>query len=144
MALAYQRKKLSDMSDIGQPGPLPADLVGLTDDVLENLPAALSPEALEQLGYDDQGFFAVDDPPPPPQVVISPYDLLMLFTTPERVAIRTAAKASAAIEDWLDLLNHVPAVHLDDPETIAGVRALEAGGLIAQGRAGQILANKKP
>lgn len=140
----YQRKRLPDL-DIGQPAPLPSELVGLDDATLADLSAALDPTACDELGYTGQGFFPVEDPPPPPVApIISPYDLLMLFTTPERIAIRTAAQNSMAIADWLGLLDHVQAVHMDDPKTIGGVQALEQAGLIALGRAAVILANKAP
>ena len=64
---------------------------------------------------------------------------LGLFTGEERVAIRGAAKVSLLIEDYLALLNVSDFICLDDPDTLAGVNALEAAGLIATGRAAEIL-----
>lgn len=63
--MLYQLKLLSDMSDIGEPGPLPKVLQGtLTDEWLADL-AWLPPEVT---GYTGQGFFPVADPEPAPVV----------------------------------------------------------------------------
>ncbi len=74
------------------------------------------------------------------------------FTEAEKQAIYAAAASSIAIRVWLDDLAAVtvvldPAdptivlagVQLDNPRTIAGVQGLEAAGLIAAGRAAEIL-----
>lgn len=73
---------------------------------------------------------------------IRPLDFLQRFTLEERSAIRTAAKSSPAIDDYLQMLAAVGAGELDltHPLTAGGVQALEAAGLIAAGRAAQILA----
>lgn len=71
---------------------------------------------------------------------INALDFQMRFTAAERVAIRTAAQTNGAIADYLGLLAAAPTVNLTDPISIAGVQALEAATLIAQGRAAQILA----
>jgi hypothetical protein len=50
------------------------------------------------------------------------------------------------VEVWLEKLNAASpeadgtSVDLDDPRTVAGIQSLEAGGLIAAGRAAEILA----
>lgn len=144
MGELYQRKSLSTGEDVGVPGPLPEDLRGaLTDEDLARLGQIVSPEMVSV--YGDAGFFPAADPPPPPDApIISPYEFLKLFTTAERVGILTVAQTNMAIADWLNMLNHVSAVHLDDPNTIVGVQALEGAHLIAAGRAAGILANKKP
>lgn len=63
-----------------------------------------------------------------------------LFTGAEKIAIYTAAESSVQIRVWLDDLNAAEFVDLDYPATIAGVQALEAGGIIAEGRAAEVLA----
>jgi hypothetical protein len=137
----YQRKTLPE-TDVGEPGPLPEELVGLADDSLADLSAALAPCPEQFVG---QGFFPVAGPTPPaPAPILSPYDFLLLFTAAERVAILTAAQTNMQMADWLNMLNHVSFVHLDDPNTISGVEALEAAGLIGAGRAAQILADEAP
>jgi hypothetical protein len=71
---------------------------------------------------------------------VDPLDFQMRFTADERVAIRTAAQSNGQIADYLGLLTAASSVNLTDPVTMAGVQALETAGLIAQGRAAQILA----
>ena len=64
-----------------------------------------------------------------------------LFTTAEKVAIYTAAQTNMSIRVWLDDLTDTDQVDLSFPQTIQSVETLEAGGLIAPGRAAQILAS---
>ncbi|MGZ5545085.1 MAG: hypothetical protein ACXWIU_10455 [Limisphaerales bacterium] len=61
------------------------------------------------------------------------------FTPAERVAIRTAAQSSVAIQDYLELVNVSDNIDLTYSTTIAGVQELETAGLIAAGRAAEIL-----
>jgi hypothetical protein len=61
------------------------------------------------------------------------------FTSGERIGIRAAATQSPAIADYLAMLDAAQDVDLTDARTIGGVQALEAGSLIAAGRAAQIL-----
>lgn len=87
--------------------------------------------------------------PPEPEAVplprtISQFAFSRLFTKPERIAIRQAAKVNADVEDFLDILDRAGEVDLDLQETIDGVEAMEAGGLIGTGRAAQILAGVQP
>lgn len=62
------------------------------------------------------------------------------FTDEELAAIYAAAKTDVRVEVWMDKLKLASEVDLADPRTQAGVQALEAMGLIAEGRAAQILA----
>lgn len=68
------------------------------------------------------------------------------FHDAELAAIYSAAKVSVAVEVWLAKFNAATpdadgtSVDLDDPRTIAGVRALEDAGLLGTGRAAEILA----
>ena len=61
------------------------------------------------------------------------------FSQAEKVAIYTAAEQVIAIKVWLDDLMVVEFVDLTAPETIAGVQGLEQAGLLAAGRANEIL-----
>lgn len=65
-----------------------------------------------------------------------------LFTEAEKIAIYTAAETSPAIRVWLDDWASVQnqMVNKVDPDFIAGVNAMEFGGLIGAGRAQEILA----
>lgn len=80
----------------------------------------------------------------PPAREISGVSYLRRFTQAERIAIRAAAAGSAVLDDYLKLLDITIAqggiVNLDDPDTIAAVNMLESVGLIATGRAAEVLA----
>jgi hypothetical protein len=66
-------------------------------------------------------------------------EFLRRFTGAERVTLRTVAKQNPALEDYMALLDAAQDVNTGDPDTIAGVQFLEAAGLLAAGRAGEIL-----
>ena len=87
----------------------------------------------------DGATFAPPDPAPVSRT-ITKVAYLKRFTQTERIGIREAAKVNAVVEDYLELLNLEQDVDLADPETIAGVQQLEAAGLLATGRAAEILA----
>ena len=69
---------------------------------------------------------------------------LRRFTQEERIAFREAASQSAVLDDYLKLLDATiqqgGIVDLDDEDTVAAVNLLEQAGLIAAGRAAEILA----
>ena len=140
----YQRKTLPSTL-MGDPAPLPAELVGLSDACLADLSAAV-PDAAEELGYAGQGFFPVTPPPPEPPPVdeLNKIDFLRLFTQAERITIRQAAKVNPQVEDYQDMLNQAVIVRLSDPDIQTGIPALEAAGILAPGRAAQILAGEAP
>ena len=82
----------------------------------------------------------VEFPPPPEtprEMQLTKLQFLRLFTTAERIAIR--ASSDPVIVDFLQLLDLAQDVRLDDPDTVQGVHYLEAEGLIAHGRAHEIL-----
>ncbi len=83
---------------------------------------------------------AVEFPPPPPvprEMQLTKLQFLRLFTTAERIAIR--ASSDPVIVDFMQLLDLAQDVRLDDPDTVQGVHYLESEGLIAPGRAAEIL-----
>lgn len=61
------------------------------------------------------------------------------FTPTEIKGILAAAKVNADLELYLWKMQQAQEVSLIDPETIIGVQTLEAAGLLAAGRAAQIL-----
>lgn len=87
---------------------------------------------------------------PQPEVVdvvvreVSGVAYLRRFSQAERIAIRAAASQSAVLDDYLKLLDATiqqgGIVNLDDEDTVAAVNLLEQAGLIADGRAVEILA----
>ena len=78
---------------------------------------------------------------PAPVRTITPLAFMERLTRAERAAIRRAARADDALEDWLDLLRAAQAVDLDDPRTVAGVDAMVAAGLLAPRRREWLLAD---
>ena len=88
--------------------------------------------------------WAVPDPTPEPQPqpaprILTKLEYLRLFTQQERIAIRTAADQTPELFDYLEMLKLAEDINLDDPDTIGAVTLLELAGLIAPGRASEIL-----
>lgn len=143
----YQRKILPSTL-IGGPAPLPAELVGLSDECLADLSASV-PQAAQQLGYAGQGFFPVEEPsqpppPPPPTTVLKRTQFLSLFTMAEVILIKQTAKTNTTVDYYQYMLDSAKTLSLNSKTVIDGVNNLEASGLIAQGRAAQILSNQPP
>lgn len=66
-------------------------------------------------------------------------EFMRLFTTEERIAIRSAAAQSTVASDYLDLMYRARMVRLDDPDTITAVNMFEQAGLLTSGRAAEVL-----
>jgi len=142
--MLYQRKTLPS-TNMGNPAPLPAELVGLSDASLADLTAALGVAAGE-LGFDGQGFFPVtpEPPAPPPVDELHKVDFLRLFTQAERIAIRQAAKVNPIVEDYQAMLDAATVIRLSDADIQEGIPDLEDAMLIGPGRAAQILSGENP
>ncbi len=71
------------------------------------------------------------------------FDFRRRFTREERKTILAASKVNDDIAEFEALLQAAgrtgTRIHADDPDLIDGVTALETGGLIAEGRAAEIL-----
>ena len=83
-------------------------------------------------------------PPQPPAPAVAPTTIATLafmqrLTVGERQAIIVAARTSAAIQDWRDMVLAVAQVDVTDPLTIAGINSMAAVGLLTTARAAQIL-----
>lgn len=91
-------------------------------------------------GWTQEGGFT---PPEPaanrPAAVLSQLEFLRRFTQAERQAIRSARAQSAELDDFMYLLESTATVRLDNADVVAGLALLEAGGLLATGRASEIL-----
>ena len=142
--MLYQRKTLPS-TNMGDPAPLPAALVGLSDASLADLSAALG-VAAEELGFDGQGFFPFtpEPPAPPPVDELHKVDFLRLFTQAERIAIRQAAKVNPIVEDYQAMLDAATVIRLSDADIQEGIPDLEDAMLIGPGRAAQILSGENP
>jgi len=73
-------------------------------------------------------------------IELSKLDFMNLFTNAELVSIYTAAKTDVAVEVWVKKMEAAQTINLFHQDTIDGVNALEANGLLAAGRAKEILA----
>lgn len=143
----------------GEPGPLPAALVGLADVSLADLSWA-DPA----LGFAGVAFTPVQapDPPAPGPVRVTKIGFSRLFTLDERLAMLAIRKQVAALTgaQLLEPANiaftqaaamfesfDLPAeyIELDHPDTIAAVGVLLVLlGVLSAPRAAQILANTAP
>ena len=81
----------------------------------------------------------LDRPAPPAPPTLSKGAFMDLFTPGELTGIYTAAKVSVDVEVWLDRFKVAEYIDVSDPRTVAGVQSLETAGLLAAGRAAQIL-----
>lgn len=87
----------------------------------------------------------VFDEPAPQSPQPKPISILAFrsrFTDAEKLAIYTAAESHLPVRIWLDDLSAAQnqTIDLIDERIIAGVNAMEYGGLIGAGRATEILA----
>ena len=94
-------------------------------------------------GWDGTQFVAppvpLKPPAPPEQRHMAPASFKRRLSQPERIGIRQAAKVSDEVYDFMDLLDTSKFIDLDDPLTQYGLQQLEAAGLLAAGRADEIL-----
>jgi hypothetical protein len=91
-----------------------------------------------------QPTWAIPDPiesTPTPSKLLSRLQFRNTFTAAEKIAIYTAAQSNIQIKIWLDDLAVTDMVDLADPQTISSLTELESYGIIAAGRASQILAS---
>ena len=71
--------------------------------------------------------------------ILTKLEFLRLFTQPERIAIKQASGASPQLDDYLYLLEFADDVNLDSADTQTGVNTLELAGILAAGRAAEVL-----
>jgi len=74
-------------------------------------------------------------------VQISQTEFLRRIPAQKRIAIRAAAKTSPELADYMALLDATLTVNLADPDTIGGIKALVAAGILTQDEADVILDN---
>lgn len=89
--------------------------------------------------YEDGEFIYAE-----PEPVIEPIRITKLafkqrLTQTERIAIRAAASSNPVVYDFLDILDSATFVDLQRQDTIDGINAMESAGLLAVGRATEIL-----
>ena len=89
--------------------------------------------------YDHTEWTPEAQPPATANQTLTKLEYLRRFTVEERVAIRAAAEQNAVLADYLQLMELAQDINTGDPDTIAAVTMLEQAGLIAAGRAQEIL-----
>lgn len=85
------------------------------------------------------GATLIANPLPPPTPSIAKLDFMRRFTNAELAGILVTAQSVPLIAVYIKKLDAAISISLEDPDTIAGVQALESGGLLAAGRAVEIL-----
>ena len=75
----------------------------------------------------------------PANRTLTKLEYLRRFTVDERVAIRAAAAQNPVLADYLQLMELAQEINTADADTISAVTMLEQSGLIAAGRAQEIL-----
>lgn len=105
-----------------------------------------SDEAVEWVGWEFDTHYHVlvpdsvaETPPVQTGTTLTKLAYLRRFTAEERISIRIAAKSNPVLEDYLALLELAEEIRTDDPDTVTAVRMLEAVGLLAVGRADEVL-----
>lgn len=71
--------------------------------------------------------------------VYDPVEFLRRFTPEERKSIWASQSLNADLDDGIKLLMKATSIHNDDPDVIHIVTMLESAGLLASGRASEIL-----
>lgn len=87
--------------------------------------------AAEQAAQTSQG--------PAPEKIITKLAFMNRFTMEELAAIYTAAKTEVMVEVFLDKLKIAEEVNLADAQTIGGLQALAASGLMTEARVQEVL-----
>lgn len=71
-------------------------------------------------------------------VTLTKLEFYRLFTQAERVAIYSST--DPLVLDFVRMMSMAQEVSMDDPDVVAGVNYLETLGLLAEGRAAEVLA----
>jgi hypothetical protein len=104
-------------------------------EIVDRFPGKTDEEVLAELAAQQQ---TPANPQPSPRP-LTKLAFMERFTDEELAAIYAAAKTDVRVEVWMDKLKLASEVDLADARTRAGVEALEALGLIGQGRAAEVL-----
>lgn len=82
---------------------------------------------------------STEPPGAPRSRILTRLAFMRRFTDTELATIYAAEEQSVQIKVWLDKFRMAEEISLDDPEIIAGVNALEQMGILAVGRAAEVL-----
>lgn len=83
----------------------------------------------------------IPEPVPEPIkiTILTPYEFLKRFTSEERKAIKAATFTNPDIDDLWTMFTVAKDIDLRNTDTTEGVNALESAGILATGRASEIL-----
>lgn len=109
------------------------------EDAIVDAPEGFTPADMDRYRYED-GKLYIPEESPAPSVPLTKLAFIDRFTDAELLAIREAAKTAPEVELWLWRFERAEDISLSDLRTIAGVQGLESAGLLAEGRAAEILA----
>lgn len=103
--------------------------------LVDRFPGKTDEEVLAEIAAQQ----AAPAPAQPVSRTVTKLAFMERFTDEELAAIYAAAKTDVRVEVWMDKMKLASEIDLADPRTRAGVEALEALGLIGQGRAAEVL-----
>jgi len=91
--------------------------------------------------YDGSNFTEPKQPEVEPfkTSILTPYEFLKRFTSEERKAIKAATLTNPDVDDLWTMFTVAQNIDLKNEDTINGVNALESLGILAKGRAAEIL-----
>lgn len=81
---------------------------------------------------------AFDIPKPPPEARLTRVQFMQRFTTPERIAIRTARATDPVVEDFMQMVELAEYISNQDPNLEPGLGYLAQQGLITSDRIAEI------
>jgi len=140
-ALAWRLERAQERDRLGLPGETPEDVL-LEREAIRRASSRCEAEvnAAQDVAAVHAVTFAVTEADRARPTRLTRLQFLMRFTDAEMQAIVAAADASPALKAALLKWQTAEGITLTSPITQAGVQALEIAGLIAPGRAEQILA----
>ena len=83
--------------------------------------------------------WAPDAVPVPAPRLLTHERFIQRFTPSEWEAMTAAARSNAAMDAWMRRFSLATFVSIEDPATVSGVHALELAGILAPGRATEVL-----
>jgi len=78
-------------------------------------------------------------PDAPKSRIMSHFLFMKRLTQEERIAITLMEDTQPLIKDWVKMFTMAGEISLDDPDLVQGLYGLEAMGILAPGRAAEIL-----
>ena len=106
--------------------------------------AVLAACAQEPAEYNYQSGVPYADPENPTQEELDANAAVAAANEQHKAEVDAANEQLAALKQYVEALTSAPYVHWDDPRLAPGVALLESAGLIAAGRADEILTYERP